>query len=139
MNTNLSEMTHRCPQARNLGPAVLKDHKFTFKQHADIEFCPGSQVEGVLWTITENCEMSLDILEGFPVYYEKTTVKVNSQSSGTVEVMAYQMTLTHGANRMAMPSEHYVQCLIEGYEDNGLDTDQIYRALEEFGDYAHEK
>jgi gamma-glutamylcyclotransferase (GGCT)/AIG2-like uncharacterized protein YtfP len=139
MNTNLGEMAYRCPRAQNLGPALLNDHKLTFKQHADIEFCPGSQVEGVLWMITESCEMNLDALEGFPVYYEKSNFFVNNAQGHRVQAMAYQMTLTHGANRMSMPSPQYVQCLIEGYEDNGLNTDQIYRALEEFGDYVHEK
>lgn len=140
MNTNIGEMSYRCPRAHCLGPAVLDNHKFTFKQHADIEFQYGSQVQGVLWLITENCEMSLDTLEGYPVYYEKVDVRVKSLLHGVVETaMAYQMTLTSGGNRMAMPSQQYVECLLEGYQDNGIDSAQIYRALEEFGDYALEK
>lgn len=136
MNTNIGEMTFRCPQAQLIGTAVLKDHMLAFKTHADVEFCPGREVQGVLWQITEQCELSLDILEGYPVYYEKFDYVVTNSQGQRVEAMLYQMPLASSCNRASMPSTHYVECLVEGYEDNGLDTGQIYRALEEFSEYA---
>ena len=139
MNTNIGEMAFRCPQARRIGTAVLKDYVLAFKTHADVEFCPGREVHGVLWEITSKCEDSLDILEGYPVYYDKSSYVVTDSQGQRVEAMLYQMTSTYGDNRWRMPSTHYVDCLLEGYEDNGLDTGQIYAALEEFSDYVYAK
>jgi gamma-glutamylcyclotransferase (GGCT)/AIG2-like uncharacterized protein YtfP len=81
MNTNLYEMRHRCPDAENMGVAYLDDHKMVFKYHADMIETPGHTAPGVLWKITDRCLKSLDMLEGFPVYYNRRTVKIRLEKS----------------------------------------------------------
>jgi hypothetical protein len=126
MNTNIAEMSMRCPQAINLGRCTLQGFELKFRLHADIDRVAGSAMEGVLWDITEDCERALDRLEGYPYYYDKIEVivipdkPVNKISK--VVAMAYTMT---GKGPEEPPSTGYEQCLIEGYTANGLDVDKL--------------
>lgn len=126
MNTNIEEMSSRCPQAINLGRCTLKDFELKFRLHADIDRVTGSEMEGVLWDITEDCERALDSLEGYPYYYDKIEVVVTPPSPlnnmTNFIAMAYIMT-SKGPEQS--PSIHYEDCLIEGYTANGLDVDKL--------------
>jgi gamma-glutamylcyclotransferase (GGCT)/AIG2-like uncharacterized protein YtfP len=128
MNTNLDGMRQRCPKAICHGAAVLSNHKFVFRYHADIEECPGSQVHGVLWSITEDCERSLDMLEGYPYYYNKKEVIIESTHPlmNKFVAMVYFM---NDQNGVKLPSDLYLNSLLEGYKENSVDTSQIYNAL----------
>jgi hypothetical protein len=70
MNTNPGEMSRRCPGAVSMGHARLLDHSFRFSQHADVEPCEDSFVDGVLWDINQDHLQVLDLLEGYPHYYD---------------------------------------------------------------------
>ena len=70
-NTNNENMKYRCPLAINLGKLILPDYRLVFRGVADIEPYAGSSVQGVLWEITEDCEKSLDVYEGYPHLYRK--------------------------------------------------------------------
>lgn len=126
MNTNIDEMTQRCPKAINLGKCVLKGFELKFRLHADIDQVEGSEMEGVLWDITEECERALDRLEGYPFYYDKVEVIVIPDKpvnkNTRIRAMAYIMN-TKGPEEV--PSTGYEQCLIEGYTANGLNVDQL--------------
>ena len=126
MNTNIAEMTMRCPKAINLGRCTLKGFELKFRLHADIDEVASSEMEGVLWDITEDCEHALDRLEGYPYYYDKVEVIVipdNPVYNNTrIFAMAYIMT-SKGPEEL--PSNGYEQCLIEGYTSNGLDVDKL--------------
>jgi hypothetical protein len=126
MNTNIAEMTMRCPKAINLGKCMLKDYELKFRLHADIDNVPGSEMEGVLWDITEECEQALDRLEGYPYYYDKIEVVVNPatlvDNMTHIVAMAYIMT---SKGQEEVPSTGYEDCLIEGYTANGLDVDKL--------------
>jgi gamma-glutamylcyclotransferase (GGCT)/AIG2-like uncharacterized protein YtfP len=124
MNTNIANMAARCPAARNLGKAVLKDHKLAFKHHADAVRSPGSEIECALWLITNSCEASLDILEGYPFYYNKKMVDADFNGT-TVRAMIYFMTDNQNYGR---PAEGYMNMMLDGYREHGMDTKQIYRA-----------
>ena len=93
MNTNLSQMAQRCPKAKSLGAATLMGHEFRFSRHADIIENPDYITQGVLWEITDECERSLDALEGFPDYYLKKMVTV-IHNNKPVETMVYYMNLS---------------------------------------------
>ena len=125
MNTNLSQMASRCPDAVSLGKAVLYGHEFRFARHADIIENPEYNTHGVLWDITEECEKSLDALEGFPNYYLKKMVNVFHNGT-PVECMVYYMT---GDLVDELPSDGYLEMLFEGYLEHGVDTQQIYESL----------
>jgi hypothetical protein len=132
MNTNVNEMTQRCPKAINLGKCTLKDYELKFRHHADIDYKHGSEMEGVLWDITPDCERALDNLEGYPYYYDKIqvivdpTILVNKNSH--IVAMAYVMT---SKGEEQPPSVHYEQCLIDGYTRNGLDVDKLTFKIDE--------
>jgi hypothetical protein len=126
MNTNIAEMTMRCPKAVNLGGCTLKGFELKFRLHADIDQVEGSEMEGVLWDITEDCERALDRLEGYPFYYDKIEVIVDPikqvNTNSHIVAMAYIMT-SKGSEEA--PSSGYEDCLIEGYTANGLDVDKL--------------
>ena len=125
MNTNLAQMAQRCPKAISLGKAVLYGHEFRFSRHADIIENPGFITHGVLWEITDECEKSLDALEGFPDYYLKKMVNV-FHNGCAVESMVYYMTNDYPDE---YPSDGYLEMLIEGYAEHGVDNTQIYSSL----------
>jgi len=126
MNTNIVEMSSRCPRAVNLGRCTLKGFELKFRLHADIDEVAGSEMEGVLWDITEECEQALDRLEGYPFYYDKVEVIVDPvkpvNKNSHIVAMAYIMN-AKGAEEA--PSTGYERCLIEGYTENGLDVSKL--------------
>ena len=125
LNTNIDQMAYRCPDARLIGPAQLKDHRFVFKGCADILIDNRSSVTGVLWEITEKCEHALDILEGVPDFYRKKTVNVES-GGRIISAMVYYMA---NDDHESPPSRGYYDAVIDGYIANGLDTTQLLRAV----------
>lgn len=134
MNTNIDEMTQRCPKAINLGRCTLKGFELKFRLHADIDEVAGSEMEGVLWDITPDCERALDSLEGYPFYYDKIEVVVirdqpNQYGHTHSIAMAYVMT---NKDAEQAPSLQYKQCLIEGYTANGLDVDKLTKKINSF-------
>lgn len=134
MNTNLKEMADRCPKAVNLGRCTLKDFELKFRLHADIDQVAGSEMEGVLWDITPDCERALDSLEGYPFYYDKVEVVViqdqpNQYGHTHSVAMAYVMT-SKGPEQA--PSIHYEECLMEGYLENGLNVDKLTTKIDSF-------
>jgi hypothetical protein len=132
MNTNLGEMSARCPQAVNLGRCTLKGFELKFRLHADIDQVSGSEMEGVLWDITPACERALDSLEGYPYYYDKIEVTVtqdkpNKNGNTHSIAMAYVMTNKEAEQP---PSIHYEECLMEGYLENGLNVDKLTKKID---------
>jgi hypothetical protein len=131
MNTNIAEMTQRCPKAINFGRCILKGFELKFRHHADIDQVAGSEMEGVLWDITNECERALDSLEGYPYYYDKIEVivipDIPVNNCTHIMAMAYVMT-SKGPEEI--PSVQYEQCLIEGYKDNGLDVEKLTTQIE---------
>jgi gamma-glutamylcyclotransferase (GGCT)/AIG2-like uncharacterized protein YtfP len=126
MNTNIREMSRRCPSAKNLGKATLNGFELKFRLHADIDQVLGATMEGVLWEITEDCERALDNLEGFPHYYGKIEVvlELDKPHKNMTHVQAMAYTMNH-KGRQEPPSLGYENCLREGYTLNGLDAERL--------------
>lgn len=127
MNTNLGSMMNRSPRSTSLGKVILKDHAFKFKHHADAEYSPGASMECAIWAITEECERSLDNLEGYPYYYEKKMVPVEFQGK-IVEAMIYYMVSDY--QTPSRPSQSYYDMVIQGYHQHGMNTSVLHRAYE---------
>ncbi len=125
MNTNLGSMAMRCPGAKSLGAAVLPHYAFEFKSFATVVPDMDNAVHGVLWEITDECEKSLDRLEGYPIYYGKINVWVEHEGK-MVPCMTYLM---YPEEELDYPSDSYVKMLTEGYESHGISVDQINWAL----------
>lgn len=125
MNTNLDQMTVRCPNAVCLGSAWVDNYKLVFRTHADIEKSPGSVCHGVLWEITPDCLRSLDMLEGYPYYYSRFKIKIQTVA-GTVKSLVYQM---NDQNYVQEPGNSYLSMITEGYKQNGVPLTQIDIAI----------
>jgi len=124
LNTNISNMANRCPNAQLVGKGYLYDYELRFRGHADIEHVPGSQMEVVLWEITEECLQSLDALEGYPDYYTSIVVEVEWNDK-VYEALIYVM---NDQTFESTPAESYFSYCMEGYVENDLDPDQLVRA-----------
>tara|TARA_R100000655_G_scaffold77938_1_gene117307 strand:+ start:33480 stop:33935 length:456 start_codon:yes stop_codon:yes gene_type:complete len=125
-NLNINGMKRRCPKAKPMGKFSLPSHKLVFKGVADIEEQDGSEVHGVLWDITEDCEKALDRFEGYPYLYLKRTSwrKINGYAE---PVMFYVM---RNSKEYIMPSTPYLECIKEGYEDFDLNIECLKNALD---------
>ena len=123
MNTNRDEMAYRCPTAVPMGKVILPGYRFEFKSFATIVPDLDSHVEGVLWTITDRDEQALDVLEGYPEFYDKRHVKVNQG----IDYIA--MTYIMGPREQSYPpSDGYYSMVSQGYQQFGLSQQQLLEA-----------
>jgi len=124
MNTNQEEMSYRCPDARAIGKAILSGYRLEFKSFATIVPSPRESVEGVLWTITDSDESALDMLEGYPEFYDKKTVSVEHDNQSYIS-----MTYIMGPREQGYaPSDGYYSMVSEGYQSFGLSQQQLLDA-----------
>ena len=124
MNTNQEEMSYRCPGARALGRAMLPGYRLEFKSFATIVPSPKETVEGVIWTITESDESALDMLEGYPEFYDKKIVSVEHDNQSYIA-----MTYIMGPREQGYaPSDGYYSMVSEGYQTFGLSQTQLLDA-----------
>ena len=107
-NMHPENMKHRCPGAVPLRAMELQDWELKFYNHATILPCSGASVHGVLWEITPACERSLDLFEGYPMYYTKRT-----WAQDGIEFFFYEMT---PKNWSGTPSEYYVSDIQDSYK-----------------------
>lgn len=129
-NMHLEQMAYRCPNATVYTVGVLKGWRLVFRgsktgAYATIKNCKSSSVPVVVWKITPLCERELDIYEGYPSFYEKRDIYVDTES-GRICGMVYIMNRSCAPGR---PSQRYVRTVWQGYEDNGIDTTPLAEAL----------
>jgi len=87
---------------------------------------PDCYVDGVLWSITEECLQKLDALEGFPHYYNRIEMAV--EHDGEIkDAIVYFM---NPGQPDGLPGQGYFDLVLEGYTQHGVPTDQLYNALE---------
>lgn len=125
MNTNPREMATRCPGSRSMGHAQLINHSFRFAQHADVEVCEGSYVDGVLWDINEDNLKALDNLEGYPYYYDRVVATVMHESRA-YHALVYRM---QPGQPLSEPTQGYYNLVLEGYRAHGVPTDQLENSV----------
>jgi gamma-glutamylcyclotransferase len=124
MNTNKDEMAYRCPGAVPIGKAILPGYRLEFKSFATIVPSSKEQVEGVLWTITDSDESALDMLEGYPEFYDKKSVSVEHNGQSYIA-----MTYIMGPREQGYaPSDGYYSMVSEGYQTFGLSQHQLLDA-----------
>jgi len=119
-NMALSSMLSRCPLARPLQKFTLRGWRLDFGHHATIVRDPDAVCDGALWEITDICEESLDIFEGYPSYYKKIYLEQDG-----FKFMAYEM---NELDMSAVPSQGYIELLEEGYRDWNLDMRLLDKA-----------
>ena len=120
-NMDLAQMAHRCPQAELLGKGTMKDWRLLFKgsqtgSYATIERMRGYTVPVLLWQISKADEGRLDIYEGFPGFYYKQTVEVETEH-GLQKGMVYIM---HEERKLGIPTARYYDVLERAYKAFGF-------------------
>lgn len=129
-NLNIRQMSKRCPDATVWATGWLRNWKLVYRRsgsgaYASIIRSKGHSVPIVLWSISPKDEKKLDRYEGYPRFYGKQNVFVET-TRGKKKGMVYIM------NRYAVPgvpSQHYINTVEEGYADNGLDLAYLDESL----------
>lgn len=127
-NINLEQMAYRCPDAQEVGPVTLKDYELLFRRGGFATIAPkeGESVTGLLWSITRECEQSLDYYEGYPRFYDKKMVTVRDSEGRSLSAMVYIMDARF--REPMLPSDSYYGCILEGYRQNGLPAAELKKA-----------
>ena len=132
-NLSVDQMALRCPGAKIVGKAVLKDWRICFKTHADIEPREGCEVPVLVWEITPDDEKALDRYEGYPAYYIKQDIGITMtdlEGNDHQEAEAFVYTMTKG-HALRLPWGGYYEVLEEGYRRFGFDMGILEQALKE--------
>ena len=138
-NINLGQMEYRCPDACVVGPMALENYELLFRRGgcATIMPCEGGKVHGLLWSLTPECERSLDRYEGYPLFYDKRMVTVRDGLGRELSVMAYVMD--ERFREPMLPTTAYYNGILEGYRQNGLPVTALKKAWEHCVQEIHQE
>ena len=129
-NTNHEFMASRCPDSEFIAKTVIKNYRLEFhgtEGNSYLTIVPddSSEVEAAVWMISEADETALDNYESFPEFYHKEMLDISLNVTPT-QALVYIMN--EGASK-AIPSESYFNCVLDGYLDSGINTDQLFEAM----------
>ena len=140
-NMNNRQMAVRCPGAIAIGKGVIEGYRLTFRRggFANIEPAAKERVPVVLWRTNDQHEWALDRYEGFPRFYIKKNIEVDTYPAGEpvkayVYVMADEMR-----GEYTVPSAHYFTGVWQGCRDHGLDCSHLDAALARVYDDSKEE
>lgn len=129
-NTNHELMASRCPDAEFIATTTIKKYRLEFhgkENNSYLTIIPdeNSELETAVWMISEANETALDDYEGFPKLYHKEMLDITINGT-TKQALVYIMN--DGAEK-ALPSESYFNCVLDGYVDCGISTEQLFNAM----------
>ena len=134
-NLNIYQMQWRCPDARIIGTAEMKDWRLKFKgsktgAYLTVEEESGASVPVAVWEVSEADESRLDRYEGFPTFYYKKelTLPVKGIRTGRVRMRRVFVYIMHEERPVGVPSASYMRICAEGYNDFGFDLDILAEA-----------
>lgn len=130
-NLNVEQMKHRCPDAKPVGTAWIKDYQLLFKgsktgSYLTIEKAEKSKVPVAVWEVSESDERRLDIYEGYPNFYYKKEMEVTINRR-KIKAFVYIM---HEDRPLGIPSSHYVRTCVQGYRDFGFHLKHLRLAFD---------
>lgn len=130
-NMNLEQMEYRCPNSKVACTGRIYGWKLVFDTHADI--IPTGDLDNfvpvVAWNIADSDWPRLDMYEGFPIYYIKQEVEVQLDDGRVENCIVYVMAKKdHG---YCPPFENYFYGIEKACQENGIDVQYLYDALEE--------
>ena len=120
-NLNKGQMSIRCPNAMPLGTFMLKDWRLVFRGVADIEPHKGGILPVGAWSLTDKCELALDVYEGYPRLYTKKWFNIEGKR---------YMTYVMNRGGISRPSKGYVETIRQGYHDFGLNPAFLTEAIQ---------
>lgn len=129
-NMSEAQMAQRCPDATLAGTGRVNGYELLFKGsltgcYATIEKKADAFVPVVLWRISEADERRLDAYEGFPRFYYKKEVKVET-ADGTIRGLVYIM---HEDRNFGIPEAWYYQNMERDYRKFGFDLSVLRAGL----------
>lgn len=133
-NLNIRQMKYRCPTAKIVGTAEIKDYELLYKgsktgAYLTIEPKKGGRVPVAVWLVTPADEERLDIYEGFPTFYYKKAFKLKVETADgkkKLETFAYIM---HEERELGVPIWQYIETCETGYKDFKFDIKYLDAAL----------
>ena len=130
--SNMSEvqMARRCPDAVLSGTGRIRGYELLFKGsltgcYATIEKKADAFVPVVFWCISPADERRLDAYEGFPRFYYKKEVDVETDD-GILSGLVYIM---HEDRRFGIPEDWYYQNMERDYRKFGFDLSVLRAGL----------
>jgi hypothetical protein len=117
-NMNWTQMQRRCPSARFICVASLKDYRFAIARHSRLRNCgtanifadSGCEVWGIVYEVSDP---DLIILDTFEDGYrrEKLFVCARDDGHGPVEVLVY---IAEKEDAVPLPNPEYKRLIVEG-------------------------
>lgn len=135
-NLNIRQMRFRCPGAKVIGTAEIRNYELLFKgsrsgSYLTIEKKRGGKVPVAVWEVSDENEKALDRYEGFPTFYYKKNISVNVKLlDGTVERRSAFVYVMHEERPLGMPSQAYIDVCREGYREFSFNERFIDNAIE---------
>lgn len=131
-NLNVEQMAYRCPDARIVGTAEIKDYRLLFKgsltgSYLTIEKAKGFTVPVAVWEVSESDIKSLDRYEGYPSFYYKRQMVLPCSDGKRHRCFVYIM---HEERLLGIPSMNYIQTCERGYNSFKFDKYKLYEAIE---------
>lgn len=128
-NLNVEQMKMRCPTAKIVGTAEIKNYELLFKgsltgSYLTIEKCKGSVVPVAVWEVTADDEISLDRYEGYPNFYYKKNMHITVNGK-TVPAFVYIM---HEDRKLGLPTLFYFKTCESGYKKFDFDRKILVEA-----------
>ena len=134
-NLNTEQMRYRCPTARIVGTAVVKDYRLLFKgsrtgAYLTIEPMKGASVPVAIWSVTSDDEARLDRYEGYPSFYYKAemTVSVKGIRTGKSSRRKAFVYIMSEGSVCGRPSVGYFRTCRDGYDAFGFDRQTLINA-----------
>ena len=124
-NMDRRGMAIRCPDCEFLDIGYLNDYELIFKGCASIKKLKGSKVPIVIYYISKSDERYLDLMEGYPNYYDKIEVEVDSFNNGKLKGMIYIMNEDYPEG---IPSKGYFNGIKKSYNEFGFDEEILNNA-----------
>lgn len=139
-NLSPAVMQYRCKGRahRRLGPASLPGYQLEFRGNrygfgkATVALAPGREVPGGLWLIGRRCRRALSVYEGYPRIYTRKWVRVLTEGR-RVWAMLFVLRIKRP---LSPPDGAYLNTILKGYAEFGLDPDTLLRAAEAAGSGA---
>jgi len=132
-NLSVDQMLRRCPGARVVGHATLRDWQLQFAGRsstwgggvATVERHDDGWVEGVVWRLSPACLRRLDACEGHPRVYRRRPMRVHHDDGTNVVAYVY----VRRPSQLAAPSTDYLSTIWNAYRQWGLDEAPLAAAV----------
>ena len=136
-NLNVRQMKLRCPTARVVGTAEIKDYELLFKgsqtgSYLTIEPKKGGIVPVAVWEVQEEDVRRLDAYEGFPKFYYKKDMEIRYKGirTGRHRTVTAFVYIMHEDREIGIPSNRYISTCIEGYNDFGFNLNILFDTVD---------